>query len=91
MIDSGKEQLLEARQEIDKIDIEIWALLEKRFSITKELAKIKNKFQLPVLDQNREKDILAKIETLNCENEVRSYLGAIYKLLFELSKKCQGE
>ena len=80
-----------ARQEIDKIDMSIWSLLEKRFALSKEVARIKNDFQLPVLDEKREQNVLEKIRALNCEAEVSSAIVLIYKLIFELSRKYQSE
>ena len=79
------------RKEIDKIDISIWSLLEKRFALSKEVARIKGDFQLPVLDEKREQDVLAKIGNLNCDAEVASAITQIYKLIFELSRKYQCE
>ncbi len=47
--------LARAREQIDKIDMSIWALLEERFALSKEVAKIKINFQLPVLDEKGNK------------------------------------
>ena len=81
--------LAEARQEIDKIDMAIWSLLEKRFDLSKEVARIKDDLQLPVLDEKREQDVLEKIIALNCNAEISAALIQIYKLIFELSRKYQ--
>ncbi len=81
--------LSEARVNIDKLDASIWSLLEKRFALSKEVARIKNSFQLPVLDEKREEEVLAKIAILGCDVEVILAITQIYKLLFELSRKHQ--
>ncbi len=81
--------LSEVRKEIDKIDQSIWLLLEKRFALSKEVASIKEEFHLPVLDEKRERDVLAKIATINCDAHVSAAIAQIYQLIFELSRKCQ--
>ncbi len=91
MNETDNSHLVRARQEIDKIDMSIWSLLEKRFALSKEVSKIKNDFQLPVLDEKREQDVLAKIDALNYETEVSEAITKIYKLIFELSRKHQRE
>ncbi len=80
-----------ARQEIDQIDMSIWSLLERRFALSKEIAKIKGDFQLPVFDEKREQSVLTSISALPCEAEVSAAIAQLYKLLFELSRKYQGE
>ena len=80
-----------ARQEIDNLDVTIWSLLEKRFALSKEVARIKRENQLPVLDENREQAVLAKIAALTCEKDVSTAISNIYRVLFELSRKYQDE
>jgi len=91
MNEVNNSHLVGARQEIDKIDMSIWSLLEKRFALSKEVSKIKGNLQLPVLDEKREQDVLAKIGNLNCDADVASAIAQIYKLIFELSRKYQCE
>jgi chorismate mutase len=91
MNEANNSHLAGARQEIDKIDMSIWSLLEKRFALSKEVSRIKNNFQLPVLDEKREQELLAKIGNLNCDADVSLAITQIYKLIFELSRKYQCE
>ncbi|MDD4089365.1 MAG: chorismate mutase, partial [Tissierellia bacterium] len=46
-----------ARAEINKIDIEIVKLLEKRFNIVNEIGCYKRKQKLPIYDEAREKQV----------------------------------
>lgn len=89
MNEADNPHLTEARQEIDKIDVSVWSLLERRFALSQEIAKIKSNFQLPVLDEKREQEVLAKITNLNCDREVSLAIMQIYKLIFDLSRKHQ--
>lgn len=67
------------RNQIDKIDDKIISLLEKRLKIAKAIKKYKNK----ITDIDREKEILAKINS--------KYIKDIYKTIFKNSKKIQKE
>jgi len=78
------------RTEIDKADTRIWSLLERRFALLKEIAKIKRDLNMPILDEKREKDVLAKIGAMDYDPEVSTAIVTLYKLLFELSRKYQG-
>lgn len=53
--------LLELRNEIDKIDDELIPLLLKRMSISEQVAKYKVEHSLPVLNEKREQEILQSV------------------------------
>ena len=53
--------LTEQRQKIDELDQQIVALVEERMKVVSEVAKIKAKNNLPVLDSQREELLLTKI------------------------------
>lgn len=86
---SVSEELSSLRNEIDKIDDTVWLLLEKRFALLKKVGKIKHDLDMPILDEKREKDVLARINALPCDPEVSSAISRLYELLFALSKKYQ--
>jgi len=65
------------RKDIDEIDAQIIALLEKRLNIAKNIIK----FKKDVTDTTRENEILTKIKS--------EYIKDIYKTIFENSKKVQ--
>ncbi len=67
------------RKKIDKIDLEIQNLLEKRLSLCMETLKYKKK----ILDKKREEEILCKINS----PEIRE----IFKTILKASKKKQRE
>jgi monofunctional chorismate mutase len=56
-----KMNLNECRKEIDEIDTQIVALLNRRGSIAKEIGMTKAKAGLPIIDRHRENEILTKI------------------------------
>lgn len=73
------QNLKEYRSEIDAIDTIISAMLEKRFSITDKVGKLKKEQGLPIFDRSREDEIIAKQKTE--ENK------EIFNLILDLSKK----
>lgn len=53
-------ELLELRKKIDKIDDEIFSLLEKRYEVVREVGEYKKKKNLPIVSPDREKEIIGK-------------------------------
>ncbi len=70
------------REEIDKVDSEILDLIRKRAEISVAVGEAKKLSKAPVLDKNREKEILKKLKT---PYEVR-----IFKKIIIESRKLQG-
>jgi len=86
---SASEKLSALRSEIDKLDDTVWLLLEKRFALLKKVGRIKHDLNIPILDEKREKDVLARINALPCDAEISAAISKLYELLFALSKKYQ--
>lgn len=78
----SKFQLQEYRREIDKLDSEIIALLEVRFSLTDRIGEIKKTADIQVEDKQREVEIYDKIN----DNNIRE----VYDKILEVSKKSQN-
>lgn len=57
-------ELNELRKEIDKIDNKIVELVAKRLSLVKEIAELKNKKNIEILDKNREAEIIKEKQKL---------------------------
>lgn len=54
--------LLDLRHEIDEIDEQLIPLLRRRMNISKQVAEYKVKRGLPVLNEQREQEILASVK-----------------------------
>lgn len=79
------------RNEIDKLDLEIVQLLEKRFDVVKEIAKFKIKNNIPVYDPERETQVLEK-NLNNLENkEYFDEIEKIFKQIMASSKTYQNQ
>ena len=60
-------ELKELRKEIDSIDRELTALFIKRMGISADIAEYKRKNGLPILDADRERELLDKIADISGE------------------------
>ena len=57
-------KLDDLRAQIDDIDAQMVALFEKRMHVTEQVGLYKKENDLPVLDQKRETEVLAKKEAM---------------------------
>ena len=81
--------LNDLRKEIDEIDSKIIALLKKRLEIIKIIKDYKEKNNIPILDNNREKEILSNIKK-NIEDEKDLvFYSHIYETILKESKDIQ--
>ena len=70
------------RKEIDKLDLELIFLLERRACFSKSIIFIKKNYNIPFLDADRENEIRAKFEN----SPYRDFLTAVYITIFNISK-----
>ena len=52
----------EARKDIDKMDDNIIELLAKRKNLIKEIASIKKELNKPIIDEEREQEIIERLK-----------------------------
>lgn len=76
------------RQEINQIDEELINLLEKRFTVTKAIGEFKKENNIPVLNKNREQEIVEKIQALDLDNE--KFIIELYLQLMKIAKDQQN-
>ncbi len=76
------------RDEINRIDDELVRLFGERMEVAGKIASFKKENGLPVLDAARERAKLADVQAKS-EEKFASYTGALYSLLFELSRSYQ--
>ncbi len=80
--------LEQCRNEIDKIDDEMSLLFKKRMDIAEEVAKYKLENDIPILNKERERSIIARV-TENVGDEYAMYTKFLYNTVFELSRAHQ--
>ena len=80
----------ELRQQIDSIDRQIVDLYCKRMDVARAVGKYKQENNLPVLDSERERNLLNKVaELAGKENE--QGIRALYQVLLEQSRRLQEQ
>ena len=86
------QKLNDYRKEIDKIDEQMLQLLEKRLTIVKQIANLKDQQNLPIKDTKRESTILdnvaAKAEKLGLDPELaKRFFRSLIELSIEVEQK----
>ncbi|MDI6737054.1 MAG: chorismate mutase [Nanoarchaeota archaeon] len=86
-------ELKQAREYIDNIDKEIIKLLARRFSIAKEIAKIKKEQSLPIQNNEREEEVIKKaIENLKEQGyDDEEFARGLFTIIMNKSKEIQKE
>lgn len=84
-------KLDQIRKEIDQIDQELVALMERRMVCVSEVVAYKKAKGLPVLDQGREREVLEKIGSLVTDEQYRATIQAQFQDMMKLSRDFQEE
>ena len=77
------------RAEIDVIDREIVALFERRMQVVVEVAQIKKENGIAILDANREKEVIQKVQSYLKDATLKEELAEVYETLMKVSKGYQ--
>lgn len=78
----------EKRITLDELDEKMVELFNKRMEIVLKIAEEKGKDNIPVIDQGREREILARV-TNKCTDGLKTYCKSLYLTLFSLSRAYQ--
>ena len=82
-------ELSEIRTKIDAVDDQLLSLFLERMALSEEVAAYKNEHHLPILNKQREREILAKVTERAGDKERYAY--HLYSTLFELARSRQAE
>lgn len=82
--------LEESRNEIDRIDKEMFSLFEERMRVAENIARIKIEKHLPILNSSREDDVLEKASN-SVSSEYSQYAKEFSAYVMNLSKARQKE
>ena len=82
-------ELSEIRAKIDAVDDQLLSLFLERMALSEEVAAYKNEHHLPILNKQREREILAKVTEKAGDKE--RYAHHLYSTLFELARSRQAE
>ena len=82
-------ELSEIRTKIDTVDDQLLDLFLQRMALSEAVAAYKNEHSLPILNKQREREILAKVTERAGEKERYAY--HLFSTLFELARSRQAE
>lgn len=77
------------RKDIDELEDQIIALLNKRASYAVQIGKIKQKQGIPVLDATREKEILERVASKTKGPLSSNSIQTIFKTIMEETRKVE--
>ena len=81
----------EARIKINEIDSKMVELFEERIKAVCDVLKYKKEHNLPVFDEQREIQLIAKNVELLQDPSLKEYYMIFFKGVLESSKKYQGD
>ena len=82
-------ELSDIRAKIDTVDDQLLNLFLERMRLSEEVAAYKNEHHLPILNKQREREILAKVTEQAGDKERYAY--HLFSTLFELARSRQAE
>ena len=90
MSPEAKEHLLELRQKIDKVDLELLNALNQRAKLVMEVGKIKQKEQIEVLDKGRETALMKRLSEHNTGPLDEELLQDLFQSIINILKRLQA-
>jgi chorismate mutase/prephenate dehydratase len=81
--------LSEIRSKIDIVDDQLLDLFLQRMALAEEVGRYKNEHHLPILNKQREREVLAKVTERSGDQERYAY--HLFSTLFELARSRQAE
>ena len=85
----SKKELSILRNQINKLDEELFSMIFKRMNIAKKIGKIKVQHEMEITNSDRENELIKHILELPDNSLDQGEIESIYKLLFSISKKRQ--
>ena len=83
-------RILELREKIDKLDEKIIQLLKERMEISKTVGMLKEKLDIPIEDEVREKEIIERLTHHAGQSLSEKQLIRIFTAVFKSSKQIQS-
>ena len=90
MSPEAKEHLMELRQKIDEVDLELLNALNQRAKLVMEVGKIKQKEQIEVLDKGREATLMKRLSEHNTGPLDEEMLQDLFQSIINILKRLQA-
>ena len=81
--------LEELRAQIDDIDVQMVALFEQRMNVTRQVGEYKKEHGMPVLDRNREAEVLAGKEAMLKNPYLKTEVKDFFSSIMAISRRQQ--
>ena len=81
----SKEELSEAREQINKIDDEMGRLFELRMEAAKQIAQYKKEHGLPIKDKRREDEMIERLSAQISDETIRQYYVRFLRSTIDIS------
>ena len=85
----SKKELSNLRNQINKLDEKLFAMIFKRMNIAKKIGEIKVQHNMEIANSDRENELIKHILGLPDNSLDQGEIESIYKLFFSISKKRQ--
>lgn len=85
------DKLAKARETINETDREMAALFERRMRAVRDVAEYKKEHGLPIFDEAREKEVLARNLSLVDDEVLKPYYGDFLQHTMDVSKNYQRD
>lgn len=82
----SSERLLALRDRIDELDLGILRLVEQRGRVVEEILALKQSAGMPVLDENRERQLLRRLQARHRGPHDWHDVERVFRLLLEISR-----
>jgi chorismate mutase len=84
------EEIKRLRNQIDTIDHQMMELLKRRFDIARDIGRYKRRHNIPIVDNSREKELLAGLHKLCDELELDvNFVISVWKNILQKSNQIQ--
>ena len=77
----------DARKQIDTIDAQLVNLFEQRLSIIKSIGKYKDEHHLPLIDEERDHEIISSLKTECDDPRMLTYIESYMKDVISISNE----
>ncbi len=85
------DKIFKYREKIDQIDNKIVNLLSKRLYNVQKIGKLKYQLGIPIVDNEREKEILERLYQMTGDSLTSNHIDLIFKTIFKVAKGIQQE
>ncbi len=82
----SSERLLALRDRIDELDLGILRLVEQRGRVVEQILALKQSAGMPVLDENRERQLLRRLQAKHRGPHDWHDVERVFRLLLEISR-----